>query len=127
MMNEQAGKIQDAELEIMKTLWAAGEPMQLADIRRELAERRGWEDSTVKTLLRRLETKGAVRLQSRGVYAAVITENEYSASTTQAFLNKLYEGSAKKLVASLVSGGKLSAGDIEELSAMFNGREDGDG
>ena len=69
MMNEQAGKIQDAELEIMKTLWAAGEPMQLADIRRELAERRGWEDSTVKTLLRRLETKGAVKLQSRGVYA----------------------------------------------------------
>jgi BlaI family penicillinase repressor len=111
----------------MKTLWEAGEPMQLADIRRELAERRGWEDSTVKTLLRRLETKGAVKLQSRGVYAAVITENEYSASTTQAFLNKLYEGSAKKLVASLVSGGKLSAGDIEELSAMFNGREDGDG
>ena len=67
MMNEQAGKIQDAELEIMKTLSAAGEPMQLADIRRELAERRGWEDSTVKTLLRRLETKGAVKLQSRGV------------------------------------------------------------
>jgi BlaI family penicillinase repressor len=110
----------------MKTLWRAGEPEPLIEIRRELAERRGWDDSTVKTLLRRLESKGAVRLVRRGVYEAVLTREEYSAWSTQAFINKIYSGSAKKLVASLVSEGKLSAEDIAELSAMFNG-EDGHG
>jgi len=125
-MDTLAGKIQDSELEVMKTLWRAGEPEPLIQIRRELAERRGWDDSTVKTLLRRLESKGAVRLVRRGVYEAVLTREEYSAWSTQAFINKIYSGSAKKLVASLVSEGKLSAGDIAELSAMFNG-EDGHG
>jgi BlaI family penicillinase repressor len=125
-MDTLAGRIQDSELEVMKTLWRAGEPEPLIEIRRELAERRGWDDSTVKTLLRRLESKGAVRLVRRGVYEAVLTREEYSAWSTQAFINKIYSGSAKKLVASLVSEGKLSAEDIAELSAMFNG-EDGHG
>lgn len=125
-MDTLAGRIQDSELEVMKTLWRAGEPEPLIQIRRELAESRGWDDSTVKTLLRRLESKGAVRLVRRGVYEAVLTREEYSAWSTQAFINKIYSGSAKKLVASLVSEGKLSAGDIAELSAMFNG-EDGHG
>ena len=125
-MDTLAGRIQDSELEVMKTLWRAGEPEPLIEIRRELAERRGWDDSTVKTLLRRLESKGAVRLVRRGVYEAVLTREEYSAWSTQAFINKIYSGSAKKLVASLVSEGKLSAEDIAELSTMFNG-EDGHG
>ena len=120
-MEIPAGKIQDSELEVMKVLWESGEPAALMDIRRTLSERRGWEDSTVKTLIRRLEAKGAVRLVSRGVYAPVVSEAEYNGWSTQTFLDKLYAGSAKKLVAALVSDGKLSAEDIAELSELFNG------
>lgn len=120
-MEIPAGKIQDSELEVMKVLWERGEPAALMDIRRTLSERRGWEDSTVKTLIRRLEAKGAVRLVSRGVYAPVVSEAEYNGWFNQTFLDKLYAGSAKKLVAALVSDGKLSAEDIAELSERFNG------
>lgn len=118
-MNRSAEKIQDSELAVMRVLWEAGTPLPLIEIRRILAERCGWEDSTVKTLLRRLQAKGAVRLERRGVYAALVSETEYSEWSTQNFLDKLYAGSAKKLVASLVSEGKLSPDDIAELSAMF--------
>ena len=122
-MEIPAGKIQDSELEVMKVLWERGEPAALMDIRRTLSERRGWEDSTVKTLIRRLEAKGAVRLVSRGIYAPVVSEEEYNGWSYQSFLDKLYAGSAKKLVAALVSDGKLSAEDIAELSELFNGEE----
>lgn len=118
-MNRSAEKIQDSELAVMRVLWEAGTPLPLIEIRRSLAERCGWEDSTVKTLLRRLQAKGAVRLERRGVYAALVSKAEYSERSTQNFLDKLYAGSAKKLVASLVSEGKLSQDDIAELSAMF--------
>lgn len=118
-MNRSAEKIQDSELAVMRVLWAAGTPLPLIEIRRILAKRCGWEDSTVKTLLRRLQAKGAVRLERRGVYAALVSEAEYSEWSTQNFLDKLYAGSAKKLVASLVSEGKLSQDDIAELSALF--------
>ena len=119
-MDTLAGKIQDAELEIMRVLWTADEPAALIDIRRELSARCGWEDSTIKTLLRRLCTKGIVKLERRGVYSAIVTEAEYNQWSTRNYVGKLFEGSAKKLVASLLLNGQLSAEDIAELSAMFN-------
>lgn len=119
-MNELAGKIQDSELEVMRVLWEAGEALPLIEIRRVLSARCGWEDSTIKTLLRRLQTKDIVRLKRRGVYSAVVTEEEYNQWSTHTFVNKIFAGSAKKLVASLVSDGQLDEKDIQELSEMFN-------
>jgi len=119
-MNDLAGKIQDSELEVMRVLWEAGDALPLIEIRRVLSARCGWEDSTIKTLLRRLQIKGIVALERRGVYSAVVTEEEYNQWSTKVFVNKIFAGSAKKLVASLLSGGQLGEKDIAELSAMFN-------
>lgn len=119
-MKELAGKIQNSELEVMRVLWEAGRPLPLIEIRRALSARCGWEDSTVKTLLRRLQAKGIVQLEKRGIYNAVISEEEYNQWSTHAFVNKIFAGSAKKLVASLVSDGQLNEEDIAELYRMFN-------
>ena len=118
-----AEKIQDAELEVMQVLWNAPQPVPLIDIRQALAARCGWEDSTVKTLLRRLCEKGAVELERRGMYRAVITQAEYSRWSARRLIGKVFEGSAKKLVASLLSDGQLTEADIAELSAMLHGEE----
>ncbi|ATW25166.1 BlaI/MecI/CopY family transcriptional regulator [Candidatus Formimonas warabiya] len=123
-MNELSGKIQDSELEVMRILWEAGDALPLIEIRRALSARCGWEDSTIKTLLRRLQAKGIVKLERRGVYGAVVTKEEYNQWSTKTFVNKIFAGSAKKLVASLVSGGQLDEKDIAELSAMFNAGEE---
>lgn len=122
-MNKLAGKIQDAELEVMRVLWEAGKALPLIEIRRELSQRCGWEDSTIKTLLRRLQIKGIVKLEQRGIYNAVVTEKEYNQWAMHTFVNKIFEGSAKKLVAALVSDGQLDEQDIAELSVLFNAGE----
>ena len=111
--------IQDAELAVLQVLWEAGEPLPLAAILETLHARRNWADSTVKTLLRRLQEKGAVTLQKRGVYAAAIAREDYRGAANHSFLQKLYQGSAKSLVASLVQEGKLTQEDIAELTALF--------
>lgn len=120
MMDNLAGKIQDAELEVMRVLWKSKQPVPLIEIRRELTSRCGWEDSTIKTLLRRLCVKEIAKLEQRGFYSAVVTEKEYNQWSVRHYVGKVFEGSAKKLVASLLSDGQLSAEDIAELSAMFN-------
>ena len=122
-MKELAGTIQDSELEVMRVLWAAEKALPLIEIRRILNARCGWEDSTIKTLLRRLQAKNVVRLDRRGVYAANVSEKDYNRASTRAFLSKLFDGSAKKLVASLVSDGQLNERDLAELSDMFNAGE----
>lgn len=111
--------IQDAELAVLQVLWEEGQPMPLARILEVLHVRRGWADSTVKTLLRRLQEKGAVKLEKRGVYAAAIDRADYHGAANRSFLDKLYQGSAKTLVASLVQEGKLTREDIDELTALF--------
>ena len=59
-------------------------------------------------------------LERRGVYNAIVTEEEYNRWSTRNYVGKMFEGSAKKLVASLLLNGQLSEADIAELSAMFN-------
>lgn len=113
-------QIQDAELEIMHILWRAEQPVALIDLRRELSARCGWEDSTIKTLVRRLCDKNAVQLVRRGMYRAVVSKEEYDNWSTKYYVGKVFQGSAKNLVASLISNGQLSMEDIAELYEMFN-------
>lgn len=118
-----AEKIQDAELEVMQVLWNSPQPVPLIEIRRALADKCSWEDSTVKTLLRRLCEKGAVELERRGMYRAIITQADYSRWSARRLIGRVFEGSAKKLVASLLSDGQLTEADIAELSAMLHGED----
>lgn len=123
-MRERNDKVQDSELEILQIFWAAGTPLPLAELCRRLNSSCGWADSTVKTLLRRMQDKGLVRLVRRGVYEALLTESEYRHSSAQALVQRLFNGSAKNLVAALVSTGQLNEDDLAELSAMFNAPEE---
>lgn len=106
----------------MKTLWEEGEPMPITDIRQKLARSHGWEPTTVKTLVQRLCSKGAVGQEKRQVfyYRALISEKEYNRWAVGDLIDRLYGGSARSLVAALVQSKGLSRGDIEELRAWFD-------
>lgn len=120
-MNKLAQKISDSELEVMRVLWSVKQAVTLAEIRKALSANFEWEDSTIKTLLRRLYCKGVLKQEKRDVYyyTPLVSREEYEEYTTQTLLNKLYQGSAKNLIASLVSSNKLSQEDIKELKDMF--------
>ena len=120
-MNKLAQKISDSELEVMRVLWSEKNAVTLSEIRKALSAGFDWEDSTIKTLLRRLYGKGVLKQEKRDVYyyTPLVSREEYEEYTTQTLLNKLYQGSAKNLIASLVSSNKLSQEDIKELKDMF--------
>jgi len=114
-------KISEAELEVMKILWREAKPVPFGDIRAELNRKKGWEKSTIATLLRRLQDKGAVSAQEQRVryYIPNITSEDYIQSEEQSMIDRLYGGSAKNLVAALCSRGKLTQADIDDLKEYF--------
>ena len=120
-MNSLAEKISDSELEVMKVLWEAEDALPVTAIRETLADRKGWEATTVKTLVNRLVGKGAVSQEKRKVffYTPLISEKEYNTWATGNLVQRLYKGSVKDLVAALVSSDELSDEDIAELRSMF--------
>ncbi len=121
MRNELAEKISDSELEVMKLLWQAGDALPVTEIRETLQRTRGWEATTVKTLVSRLVSKGALRQERRNVfyYSPLITEREYNAWATDSLIRRLYNGSARDLVAALVRSEGLTQQDIAELRDLF--------
>ena len=123
-------QISDAELEIMKAVWAEGDgPVLFARLTEELAARgKPWQKNTLITLLNRLVNKGFLKAKKTGrrnEYTALVSESEYQTAQTKHFLDKIYEGSAKGLVSNLILGDLLTDGEYEELKALLEkGREE---
>jgi len=120
-MDILAERISDSELEVMKLLWKAGEPVTSTVIREELQRSMGWEATTIKTLISRLVHKEVVLQEKRKVfyYRPLISEKEYNHWATSRLINRLYKGSAAAMVAALVDSQGLSEGDINELRELF--------
>jgi len=116
-------KISDAELEVMRILWREGRPLSFTEIRTALESKTDWKKSTIQTLVVRLRDKGIISTQNHYVtlYSPNVTEEEYVQTEGQSFINKLFDGSAKKLVAALCRSGKLGESDVDELKAFFEG------
>ena len=125
MVNNPASKITEAELEVMKLLWRAEDALPVTEIREQLQRSKGWEPATIKTLVSRLVTKGAVRQEKRKVYyySPRIGEKEYNAWATHDLVSRLYNGSVRDLVAALVHSDGLSQSDLDELRQMFRVEE----
>ncbi len=117
-------QISDAELEIMRVVWAKNkEPSLFAELTDELAAKgRPWQKNTLITLLNRLVNKGflkAKKIGRRNEYTPLVSEAEYQTAQTKHFLEKLYEGSASGLVATLISGDLLTDEEYSELRQML--------
>ena len=116
-----AVRISDAELEVMRILWREGRQMPFAEIRAELENKTGWKKSTIQTLMLRLRDKGIISAHNDYVimYSPNVSREEYIQTEGRTFIDKLFDGSAKNLVAALCRSGQLGEGDIDELKEFF--------
>lgn len=119
-----APQISDAELAIMKIIWGnRSEATLFSYIMDALAARgRPCQKNTLTVLLSRLMNKGflsARKVGRRNEYVPLVSETEYQTAQTKSFLNRIYEGNVKGLVANLISGELLSEGEYEELKKLL--------
>jgi BlaI family transcriptional regulator, penicillinase repressor len=123
-MNRES--ISEAESAVLAVLWDRGRATA-EDVTAALAAPRGWQDSTVKTLLGRLLKKGAVRAQKDGrrfIYTPALAREEWLSRESESLLNRLYGGRVAPLVAHFSRHRKLSKRDIRELKRLIGELED---
>lgn len=115
--------VSDSELELMKIIWSIGGTAWYSQIMEILEQREcTWQKNTVITLLSRLTEKGLLKpdkVGRRNKYIAACSEADYQASQTRSFLDKLYQGSAKGLVSTLIQRDMLTSQDYEELRRFW--------
>ena len=116
-MKDTPKRLPDAELEVMKALWQAGEPLTRPELEARLAQHH-WASTTLLALLARLEAKGYVAREKQGrgyLYRAALSRRDYLPVESRSALARLFEGSAKNLVAAMAESDALTDRDIDEL------------
>ena len=124
-MSTENMNIGEAELEIMKVVWNAKEPINANAIGKAV-ERRGWKRTTIATFLARLVDEGALAAERNGkalYYTPLITASEYKKSQAKTLIQTVFDGSAQDLVAALFEEHAFSDEDIKELRAIFEEQE----
>ena len=113
----------DAELEILQVLWDRG-PAALGEICTALREQRDVATTTVATVLKVMEQKGLVTRKPggrRSLWAAKVSRGAAANRLLSGLLDRVFDGSAHRLVAHLVETGRLSPGEIRELRELLAG------
>ena len=110
--------VNDSELPLMKSLWKRDGVTSP-----ELFDGLKGNKSTLKTLLSRLVERGAVRVEEINQrtyrYFAVVTEDAYIEGQRETFLNKVFDGSAEKMLLNFVKEENISADALRRLVELI--------
>jgi BlaI family penicillinase repressor len=123
-MNKTPG-ISETEWEVMKVVWARS-PISAQEIIDALAARDDWHPKTVKTLLNRLIKKRALGFKKEGrayLYRPLVAEKDCVAAESESFLDRVFGGSLKPMLAHFVERKKLSPDEIAELKRLLKQTE----
>ena len=117
-------QISDAELEIMKIVWGNPREVTLFPYIMDglAAKGKPCQKNTLIVLLSRLMNTGILSARKIGrhnEYTTLVSEAEYQRLQTKNFLDKIYEGSAKGLVSTLISSDLLADEEYEELKRLL--------
>jgi BlaI family transcriptional regulator, penicillinase repressor len=118
-MSSRLGKVQ---LEIMHVLWRHGRATA-RQITEELSRTKPIAHSTVQTLLRKLEAKGAVthEVEDRTfVFRPLFQQSEVTVSATRELLSTLFHGSVSGLMAHLLRHERISPGELARLRRLVD-------
>jgi predicted transcriptional regulator len=128
MTTEKATRLTRFELEIMRELWQLG-TASVREIQEHLPEKKRPAYTTVQTIVRRLEEKGAVRrvkkIGNAFIFEATVTRGMAHGRLITELLD-LFGGSARPLIAHLAETGKLRLEDLRDLETMLSTPEASD-
>ena len=105
------------ENEVMQAVWDGG-TCTVEAVHRIVARKRKLKETTVRTLLRRLEKKGYLKHESDGrayIYRAVEPARSLAARAVRQIIDRLCQGSLEELVSGMVDAKVLTPGEMKRL------------
>lgn len=118
----------ELQFAILRILWERGEATG-AEVQEELAPERPLAQSTVATLLSRMERKGLLAHRSEGrqfVYRAEVSEEAVRDSMLDQFsgiVGEIFRGDVAALVSHLLTARDMAPDDLARLRALIEAKE----
>ncbi len=124
MRTERASRLRppltDLENEVMQAVWNGG-TCTVEQVYLVVSRKRKLKETSVRTLLRRLEKKGYLTHQSDGrayIYRAVEPPRSLAARAVRQIIDRFCQGSVEELVTGMVDAKVLNASELEKLEAL---------
>lgn len=131
MTNTRQGRLKnlgEVEQSVMDYLWTHG-PATAEACREALASSRPMKDSTIRTVLRRLEDKGFLTHQVEGrtfIYGASDARQNVAVRAVKGIIDRFCGGSAEALLLGMVDNAVLDRKQLERLTRKIAERTIGD-
>lgn len=112
-------KLFDSERKVMDILWKEGvcSAKHIAEL---LKQEVGWSKTTTYTVIKKCVEKGAVeRSEPNFMCRAMVSKREVQEYETTQLINRMYDGAADQLVASILGRKNLSSQEIERLKQLI--------
>ena len=119
----------DLENEVMHAVWDGG-TCTVEAVYQIVSTKRKLKETTIRTLLRRLEKKGYLQHESDGrayIYRAVEPARSLAARAVRQIIDRFCQGSVEELVSGVVEAKVLNKGDIDQLEKFVRNRRPGGG
>jgi BlaI family transcriptional regulator, penicillinase repressor len=118
MTHREKTRLSPLENKVMNVVWQR-QTATADDVRSALARSQPMKDSTVRTILRRLEEKGFVEhaIQGRTFhYAPKVAPQNVATSAVQGIIDRFCDGSVENLLVGMVDSELLSAETLKGLA-----------
>jgi predicted transcriptional regulator len=125
MARRQKPPLSALENAVMRVIWERGQATA-DEVRTALERDQPLKDSTIRTILRRLEEKGYVTHTTEGrtfVYTPQIDSRNVAADAVRGIIERFCQGSVEDLLVGMVDGEIVSPQKLQELAERINRSE----
>lgn len=116
-----SNRVSESEKRVMEVLWQTS-PLSSKEVVERLSGE-DWNKKTVKTFLNRLLKKGAIQYQQSGrqyLYSPSVAQEDFLREESAGFLDKIFGGDMKKLLATFVQSNQLSEEELSYLRTLLD-------
>ncbi|MGT2867157.1 CopY/TcrY family copper transport repressor [Streptococcus fryi] len=114
-------EIATSEWEIMRVIWSQG-PSKSSTVYQVLHDKLGWSESTVKTLLARLVSKGALTTKRFGrsfIYEALVDEDKAFNEQLELLFGRLCQTKHAAVIEKLLDKLSMTRNDIDGIEQIL--------
>lgn len=128
MTRSSLSRLGETEIEVLNIMWELGSA-SVSDVRERILVKRDIAYTTVMTVMRKLADKGYLSFTEDGksyVYSPEIPAEKVRGSLLRDLVTRVFQGSHRDLVRTLVSEESLSSEDIAEIKRFIENLEESD-
>jgi BlaI family penicillinase repressor len=111
----------------MQVVWGKG-PCSVEAVHEVVSQKRSLKETSVRTILRRLEQKGYLQHEEKGrayIYRSAEPARNLAARAVRQIIDRFCKGSVEELVSGMVEAKMLSKGEMDRLEEFVRGAKGG--